>query len=52
MDAGKDTIKKINVLEAVHYTVTALQQPSRQSKIVFGKLVTCRDNLQAIVTSY
>jgi hypothetical protein len=35
MDAGKDTKKKINVLEALHYT-----------NIVFGKLVTCRDNLR------
>jgi hypothetical protein len=35
MDAGKDTKKKINVLEALHYM-----------NIVFGKLVTCRDNLR------
>jgi hypothetical protein len=26
MDVGKDTKKKINVLEALHYTVAALQQ--------------------------
>jgi hypothetical protein len=26
MDAGKDTKKKINVLETLHYTVAALQQ--------------------------
>jgi hypothetical protein len=26
MDAGKDTKKKINVLEALHYTVAALQK--------------------------
>jgi hypothetical protein len=26
MDAGKDTKKKLNVLEALHYTVAVLQQ--------------------------
>jgi hypothetical protein len=31
MDAGKDTKKKINVLEALHYTVTALQQVTQQT---------------------
>jgi hypothetical protein len=30
MDAGKDTKKKINVLEALHYTVAALQQVTWQ----------------------
>jgi hypothetical protein len=31
MDAGKDTKKKINVLEALHYTVAALQQVTQQT---------------------
>jgi hypothetical protein len=31
MDAGKDTKKKINVLEASHYTVAALQQVNQQT---------------------
>jgi hypothetical protein len=31
MDAGKDTTKKINVLEALHYTVAALQQVTQQT---------------------
>jgi hypothetical protein len=31
MDAGKDTQKKINVLEALHYTVAALQQATQQT---------------------
>jgi hypothetical protein len=31
MDAGKDTKKKINVLEALHYTVAALQQRTQQT---------------------
>jgi hypothetical protein len=30
MDAGKDTKKKIKVLEALHYTVAALQQVTQQ----------------------
>jgi hypothetical protein len=31
MDAGKDMKKKINVLEALHYTVAALQQVTQQT---------------------
>jgi hypothetical protein len=31
MDAGKDTKKKINALEALHYTVAALQQVTQQT---------------------
>jgi hypothetical protein len=31
MDAGKDTKKKINVLEALHYTVAALQEVTQQT---------------------
>jgi hypothetical protein len=31
MDVGKDTKKKINVLEASHYTVAALQQVTQQT---------------------
>jgi hypothetical protein len=31
MDAGKDTEKKINVFEALHYTVAALQQVTQQT---------------------
>jgi hypothetical protein len=31
MDAGNDIKKKINVLEALHYTVTALQQVTQQT---------------------
>jgi hypothetical protein len=31
MDAGKDTKKKINVLEALHYTVAGLQQVTQQT---------------------
>jgi hypothetical protein len=31
MDAGKDTKKKINVLEALHYSMTALQQVTQQT---------------------
>ncbi|RXY26569.1 hypothetical protein DD577_28975 [Klebsiella pneumoniae] len=31
MDAGKDTKKKINVLEALHYTVAALQQVTQHT---------------------
>jgi hypothetical protein len=31
MDAGKSTKKKINVLEALHYTVAALQQVTQQT---------------------
>jgi hypothetical protein len=31
MDAGKDTKKKINVLEALHYTVAAFQQVTQQT---------------------
>jgi hypothetical protein len=31
MDAGKDTKKKINVLEALHYTVAALQEVIQQT---------------------
>jgi flagellar motor switch/type III secretory pathway protein FliN len=31
MDKGKDTKKKINVLEALHYTVAALQQVTQQT---------------------
>jgi hypothetical protein len=31
MDAGKDKKKKINVLEALHYTVAALQQVTQQT---------------------
>jgi hypothetical protein len=31
MDAGKNTKKKINVLEALHYTVAALQQVTQQT---------------------
>jgi hypothetical protein len=31
MDTGKDTKKKINVLEALHYTVEALQQVAQQT---------------------
>jgi hypothetical protein len=31
MDAGKDTKKKINMLEALHYTVAALQQVTQQT---------------------
>jgi hypothetical protein len=31
MDAGKDTKKKIKVLEALHYTVEALQQVTQQT---------------------
>jgi hypothetical protein len=31
MDAGKDTKKKINVLETLHYTVAALQQVTQQT---------------------
>jgi hypothetical protein len=31
MDAGKDTKKKINVLEALHCTVAALQQVTQQT---------------------
>jgi hypothetical protein len=31
MDAGKDTKKKINMLEALHYTVAALQQAAQQT---------------------
>jgi hypothetical protein len=31
MDACKDTEKKINVLEALHYTVAALQQVTQQT---------------------
>jgi hypothetical protein len=31
MDAGKDTKKKIRVLEALHYTVAALQQVTQQT---------------------
>jgi hypothetical protein len=31
MDAGKDTKKKINVLEASHYTVAALQEVTQQT---------------------
>jgi hypothetical protein len=31
MDAGKDTKKKINVSEALHYTVEALQQVTQQT---------------------
>jgi hypothetical protein len=31
MDAGKDTKKKINVLEALHYNVAALQQVTQKT---------------------
>jgi hypothetical protein len=31
MDAGKDKKKKINMLEALHYTVAALQQVTQQT---------------------
>jgi hypothetical protein len=31
MDAGKDTKKKMNMLEALHYTVAALQQITQQT---------------------
>jgi hypothetical protein len=31
MDAGKDTKKRINMLEALHYTVAALQQVTQQT---------------------
>jgi hypothetical protein len=31
MDAGKDMKKKINVLKALHYTVAALQQVTKQT---------------------
>jgi hypothetical protein len=31
MDAGKDTKKKINVLEALHYAVAALQEVTQQT---------------------
>jgi hypothetical protein len=31
MDAGKDTKKKIKVLEALHSTVTVLQQVTQQT---------------------
>jgi hypothetical protein len=31
MDAGKDTKKKINLLEALYYTVAALQQVTQQT---------------------
>jgi hypothetical protein len=31
MDAGKDTKKKINVLEALHYTVAALKEVTQQT---------------------
>jgi hypothetical protein len=31
MDAGKDTKRKINVLEALHYTVAALQEVTQQT---------------------
>jgi hypothetical protein len=31
MDAGKDTKKKINALEALHYSVAALQQVTQQT---------------------
>jgi hypothetical protein len=31
MDAGKDMKKKINVLEALHYTVAALQEVTQQT---------------------
>jgi hypothetical protein len=31
IDAGKDTKKKINVLEALHYTLAALQQVTQQT---------------------
>jgi hypothetical protein len=31
MDAGKDTKKKINMLEVLHYTVAALQQVTKQT---------------------
>jgi hypothetical protein len=37
MDAGKDTKKKINVLEALHYTVAALQQVTQTIKNCFRK---------------
>jgi hypothetical protein len=33
MDAGKDTKKKINVLETLHYTVAALQQVTQQTVV-------------------
>jgi hypothetical protein len=31
MDSGKDTKKKINVLQALHYTVAAFQQVTQQT---------------------
>jgi hypothetical protein len=31
MDAGKDTTKKINMLQALHHTVAALQQVTQQT---------------------
>jgi hypothetical protein len=49
MDAGKDTKKKINVLEALYYIMAALQQVTQQTiENCFRKA----GYIQVIVTSY
>jgi hypothetical protein len=47
IDAGRDQKNKIDILEAMHYTVSVMGRPSN---FVFEKLATGVDNHQMLVT--